>query len=124
MTSLMDVMFLVLVFFIYSIFDMAVHKGVKVELPEGAGTDEKGERIVLTVRPDDSLEFNGEPATCESAVAKVRLLLAAKAEVQVLIAGDRASHLGTGMELLSKLKTAGVEKVSFRVSGRERPAAK
>ena len=31
MTSLMDVMFLVLVFFIYCIFDMAVHKGVKVD---------------------------------------------------------------------------------------------
>ena len=33
MTSLMDVMFLVLVFFIYCIFDMAVHKGLKVDLP-------------------------------------------------------------------------------------------
>ncbi|MBR3086981.1 MAG: biopolymer transporter ExbD, partial [Kiritimatiellae bacterium] len=33
MTSLMDVVFLVLVFFVYSIFDMAVHRGVKVDLP-------------------------------------------------------------------------------------------
>ena len=29
MMSLMDVMFLVLVFFIYCIFDMAVHKGLR-----------------------------------------------------------------------------------------------
>ena len=28
MTPLMDVMFLVLVFFIYSIFDMTMHRGV------------------------------------------------------------------------------------------------
>ena len=47
MTSLMDVMFLVLVFFIYCIFDMAVHKGLKVDLPNAAGADEKGERIEL-----------------------------------------------------------------------------
>ena len=33
LTPLIDVMFLVLVFFIYSISEMAVHRGVKVELP-------------------------------------------------------------------------------------------
>ena len=44
MTSLMDVMFLVLVFFIYCIFDMSVHKGVTVELPNAAGAPEQGER--------------------------------------------------------------------------------
>ena len=59
MTSLMDVMFLVLVFFIYCIFDMAVHKGLKVDLPNTAGADEKGERIVITIRADDSMQFNG-----------------------------------------------------------------
>ena len=52
MTSLMDVMFLVLVFFIYCIFDMAVHKGLKVDLPNAAGADEKGERIVVTIRAE------------------------------------------------------------------------
>ena len=55
MTSLMDVMFLVLVFFIYCIFDMAVHKGVKVELPIAEGAQEKGERIVITVKADNSI---------------------------------------------------------------------
>ena len=37
----MDVMFLVLVFFIYCIFDMAVHKGLKVDLPQARGADER-----------------------------------------------------------------------------------
>ena len=59
MTSLMDVMFLVLVFFIYCIFDMAVHKGLKVDLPNAAGAGEKGERIVITIKADDSIQLNG-----------------------------------------------------------------
>jgi len=116
MTSLMDVMFLVLVFFIYCIFDMAVHKGVKVELPNAAGVDEKGERIVITIRPDDSLLFNGEPTTREVVVAKVRELNAVRMKLPVLISGDRKSSLGLGIELLSQLKASGVEKVSFQVS--------
>ena len=120
MTSLMDVMFLVLVFFIYCIFDMAVHKGTKVELPNAAGADEKGERIVITVLDDDSLQFNGEPVTREAAVARVRDLYAVKMKLPVLISGDRRSSLGGGVELLSDLKAAGVEKISFQVTGERR----
>ena len=49
LVSLLDVMFLVLVFFIYAIFDMAVHRGLKVDLPSAAGQHERGERIVVTL---------------------------------------------------------------------------
>ena len=117
MTSLMDVMFLVLVFFIYCIFDMAVHKGLKVDLPNVAGMDEKGERIVITIRADDSIQFNGVDTTKEDAVARVRELEAVNMKLPVLISGDRRSSLGVGIELLGELKAAGVEKASFQVSG-------
>lgn len=118
MTSLMDVMFLVLVFFVYCIFDMTVHKGLKVDLPNAAGADEKGERIVLTIGEDDALQLNGESVTRESALTKVKGLYAADMRLPVLISGDRKSSLGVGVELLSDLKAAGVEKVSFQVSGK------
>ena len=117
MTSLMDVMFLVLVFFIYCIFDMAVHKGLKVDLPNAAGADEKGERIVITIRDDDSIQFNGVDTTKEGAVARVRELAAVNMKLPVLISGDRKSSLGAGIELLGELKAAGVERASFQVSG-------
>ena len=120
MTSLMDVMFLVLVFFIYCIFDMAVHKGLKVELPNAAGADEKGERIVVTIAADDSLQLNGMSLTRDEIVARVQELNAVKMKLPVLISGDRKSSLGVGIELLADLKAAGVEKASFQVSGENR----
>ena len=119
MTSLMDVMFLVLVFFIYCIFDMSVHRGVKVELPSAEGAAEKGERIVITIAADDSLQLNGAPTTRGEVVRKVRELAAANVSCPVLVSGDRKSSLGTGIELLAELKSAGVEKVSFQVNGRQ-----
>ena len=121
MTPLMDVMFLVLVFFIYCIFDMAVHKGLKVDLPNAAGAEEKGERIVITIRPDDTIQFNGVDTTKEGAVARVRELMAVNMKLPVLISGDKKSSLGTGIELLGELKAAGVEKASFQVSGERGP---
>ena len=120
MTSLMDVMFLVLVFFIYCIFDMAVHKGLKVDLPNAAGADEKGERIVITIKADDSIQLNGMDLTKEEVLARVRELNAVKMKLPVLISGDRRSSLGVGIELLAELKAVGVEKASFQVSGERR----
>ena len=113
----MDVMFLVLVFFIYCIFDMAVHKGLKVDLPNAAGADEKGERIVVTISADDTMQLNGMPMSREEVVSRVRELNKVKMNLPVLISGDRRSSLGVGIELLSALKAAGVEKASFQVSG-------
>ena len=120
MTSLMDVMFLVLVFFIYCIFDMAVHKGLKVDLPNAAGADEKGERIVITIKQDDTIQLNGMEMKKADVIARVKELNAVKMKLPVLISGDRKSSLGTGIELLSDLKAAGVEKASFQVSGENR----
>ena len=117
MTSLMDVMFLVLVFFIYCIFDMAVHKGLKVVLPNAAGADEKGERIVITIKADDSIQLNGMDLSRADVISRVKELNAVKMRLPVLISGDRKSSLGVGIELLADLKAAGVEKASFQVAG-------
>ena len=119
MTSLMDVMFLVLVFFIYSIFNMAVHRGVKVELPNASGVDEKGERLVATILPDDTLQLNGEAIGRDALVEKVAAQVAAGENPAIIIAGDKAASLGVGIELLSRLKAIGIEKVSFQVSGQD-----
>jgi biopolymer transport protein ExbD len=117
MTSLMDVMFLVLVFFIYCIFDMAVHRGVKVNLPSAVGHDERGERIIVTILQDDSMQLNGVAMSADEVVDRIRELYRVKMDFPVLISGDRRSSLGVGIELLARLKGAGIGKVSFQVNG-------
>ena len=116
LVSLMDVMFLVLVFFVYSVFFMSVHRGLKVELPCAAGASEKGDRIVVTIAADDSLQLNGRKLAKDEIVREVSRLVKAH-PLPVLVSGDRKASLGAGVELLADLKTAGVEKASFQVSG-------
>jgi len=106
------------VFFIYCIFDMAVHKGVKVDLPSAAGAAEKGERIVITIRPDDSLQLNGIALSRDEVLSRVKALQATGMNLPVLVSGDRRASLGCGIELLAALKAAGVEKASFQVDGK------
>ena len=118
LTSLVDVMFLVLVFFIYCIFDMAVHRGMKVDLPDAPGAMERGERIVLSVGPDDTVELNGMRLPRDEAVARVRDLVSAGVRMPVLVSGDRRASFGAGVELLAALKAAGVDAARVQVSGR------
>ena len=118
MVSLMDVMFLVLVFFVYSVFNMAVHHGLKVDLPAAAGALEKGERVVVTIDAQDALQLNGRPLSQDDLVESVRRLVDVRKETPVLISADRKASMGVGIELLARLKAAGVEKASFQVSGK------
>lgn len=117
LVSLLDVMFLVLVFFIYAIFDMAVHRGLKVDLPSAAGQHERGERIVVTLDEHDGLQLNGRVLERPALVMEVSRLVKMKPDLPVLISGDRRASLGSGVELLAELKAAGVEKASFQVKG-------
>lgn len=125
LTPLLDVMFLVLVFFIYSVFDMALHRGVKVDLPGAKGVEERGDRIVVTILPDDSLQLDGVPLSRGALIDRVSAILASSAGAEerpaVIVSGDRAASLGTGISLLAELKARGVGRVSFQVSGTAEP---
>ena len=118
LASLLDVMFLVLVFFIYCISEMAVHKGERVDLPDAKGAPERGERIVITVGSDDAVALNGISVSKDEAIGRVKALLAAGMKLPVLISADRRASFGTGVEILAALKSAGVEAASVQVSGK------
>lgn len=118
LTPLIDVMFLVLVFFIYSISEMAVHRGVKVELPDAKGEPERGERAVITIGADDGIAINGIPVSIDEAVSRVLAVKSAGVNIPMLVSADRKASLGTGVELLAALKAAGIEATSVQVSGK------
>lgn len=118
LASLLDVMFLVLVFFIYCISEMAVHKGERVELPDAKGAPERGERIVITVGSDDAVALNGINVSKDEAISRVKALSAVGMKLPVLISADRRASFGTGVEILAALKSAGVEAASVQVSGK------
>ncbi|MDX9868215.1 MAG: biopolymer transporter ExbD [Kiritimatiellia bacterium] len=117
MISLMDVMFLILVFFVYSIFSMAVHRGLKVDLPAARGVAEQGERAIVTLAADGTLSLNRRPLALDDLVRGVTLLWR-ETGTPVLISADRTAPLGIGIELLGRLKEGGVERVTFQVSGK------
>ena len=114
MLQLLDVMFLILVFFIYSIFSMSVHKGLKVDLPTAAGELEINEINTVTITAENLLYLDKEEMSMDR-IATAAIASWLQSRVPVLIKADKAASLGTGIELLGKLKEGGVERVAFQV---------
>ncbi len=112
---LMDVVFLLLVFFIYAMFTMSVHRGVRVELPRGPAPHASGPNLVVTITADDRLEFERRILSLDDLLLEVVPRHRQSGET-VLIHGDRAARLGTGVELLARLTAAGVEAVAFQLA--------
>jgi biopolymer transport protein ExbD len=119
MISLMDVMFLILVFFIYSIFSMSVHRGIKVNLPAATGVQEKGELTLVTITPENMLYLNKRLMKMDDLVPLAAGLWKEK-KLPVMISADQKAEIGVGIELLSKLKKAGVERVAFQVEEKQK----
>jgi biopolymer transport protein ExbD len=119
MISLMDVMFLILVFFIYSIFSMSVHRGIKVNLPSATGVQEKGELTLVTLTAENILYLNKRPMKMDDLVPLAAGLWKDK-KLPVMISADQKAELGIGIELLSKLKKSGVERVAFQVEEKQK----
>jgi len=113
MLPLIDVVFLLLVFFIYAMVSMVVHRGLKVELPKaGTATLEKRDYISITIDDSNQLFLNENPISAEGLPSAVLALREGDAR-PVFINGDQKADLGLAIELLDDLKKAGIEEVSF-----------
>ncbi len=113
MLPLIDVVFLLLVFFIYAMVSMVVHHGMKVDLPH-AGTSvlDQSDYIAITIDAENRLFLNEEPTEADGLADRV-LALRGTEDKPVFINGDRKADLGLAIELLDSLKKVGIGEVSF-----------
>jgi biopolymer transport protein ExbD len=116
MTPMIDVIFLLLVFFVYSIINMTVQRGITVELPratDGATTERESIRVVLTAQ--DELLLDGTTLMEVDALVRSIQLRSETLDLPVVIAADRNAHAGPALELMAKLRSAGIQKVVYQV---------
>lgn len=117
---LIDVVFLLLVFFIYAMLSMVVHRGIEVSLPSGGTTQvSQKDYINITIDAQNQISVDGVPVSLESLVLQVKqamsLLAAGESDTPIFIAGDKASDLGIALKVLDRLRAAGYASVSFEL---------
>jgi biopolymer transport protein ExbD len=126
LTPMIDVVFLLLTFFIFSIALMVRADVLGVTLPEiSSGQQaERVEPITVTLQADGSVRLMGEAVERSSLVDAVRALHAERPEAPVLLAADVEAGAGQLIELADALVAAGVTRFSVvgRRAAEPRPA--
>jgi len=113
-----DLAFLLMVSFIYATLTMTNLSGVDIVLPSGKGEQQPAASVIIAVAADNTITVDGgDPASVEEAVL-VASTRAKNRKTGVVVEGDRAAGLGTAVEILAGLRSAGVERVSFLVENK------
>lgn len=120
MIPLMDVVFLLLVFFIYAFLSMSVQKGLQVNLPKAAGESVTGPSLQIVITADNRLYFEEKPVDLSTELVGLVAERYRERGEPVLIRADGDARLGPAIELMSELKSAGVDRVTCQVSGKPR----
>ncbi len=111
---LIDVIFLLLVFFIYAMVSMVTNRGLKVELPKAMTAQvNQQEYIGITIKADNQLFVNKNKVTLEELIIRVTALVENDESLPVIVSGDRRADLGVAIEILDRLNQAEIRKVSF-----------
>ncbi len=115
MTPIMDVVFLLIVFFVYAFLTMTVQRGVRVELPRADGAVSHGQTVQLALTAGDEVLLDGRTPMAAEAAVEAAALRAKALGVPVVIRADRQAHAGPALELMAALRAAGVGKVTYQV---------
>jgi len=110
-TSLIDVMFLLLIFFMVS-STFIEQPGMKLELPESkSATIEQIKELVLEITADQRMLLNQEPVDLDHLEGKIKMLLPNLAEKSLVLKADRSVPHGTVVKVMDIAKLSGIEKL-------------
>ena len=115
MIPLIDMIFLLLVFFIYGMLSMAVHRGLPVTLPESSTARIQKDLILsVTVTADGTVYLDKERMSLEG----LRRILEAKARTSkdtgVLLFADRSLPYRELFRILDQIRLAGINRISLQ----------
>lgn len=113
MLPLIDVIFLLLAVFVYSMVAMVRAHAVPVELPQlvsGAAHD-LSVVLVVSVEPDGAISIGGEELRLEQVEDRLRERRETSPELSVVLNADREARHGTVTEIFDALRAAGQERV-------------
>ena len=115
MLPLIDIVFLLLVFFIYAMLSMAVHRGLPVQLPASTTSElEKKSVIAITITENGAVFLDNNPVALFELGATLRDALADSEDTFVQVFADRALSYQQLFQVLDQIKLSGAKQISLQ----------
>lgn len=117
---LIDIIFLLLVFFIYSMLSMVVYRGIPIVLPVADSLEtEKGETLVITIDEKGDVFVDQEFVPGDEVLSRLNKERAAFPGKTAIISGHKGSPYGTFVDVLDDVRLAGFQKASMEAVPRQ-----
>lgn len=115
LTPMVDIVFLLLIFFLAATTFAEEEVEMDLELPEArSGTaGETAHPLVIQVLADGRIVLDGREVTHEALQQKLEVVAQQSRERSVLVRGDKAAPLGLGIQVLDACRLAKLTKVDF-----------
>ena len=111
---LIDCMFLLLVFFIYSMLSMTVHRGIQVNLPESeTGEINRREYVSISITQDERLFIDKTEILFSHLLTHLKEKSAEHPDQPVFINADDSVRYQVVIDVLDKVRAAGFRRVSL-----------
>jgi len=112
---LVDVVFLLLIFFLAATTFASEEVELDLRLPEAkSGESGKADRqLIINVSQDGSLTMGGRSVTLEALRQKLVAAVRRNKEQAVLVRGDKEAQFGVGLQVLDTCRLAKIKKVDF-----------
>lgn len=117
MVPLIDMFFLLLVFFIFGVFSMTMQQGILVDLPQAAtATSTQEDAVTVSLTAEGAVFLNQEPVALEALAAALQAARLRRPDPLVIINADRRSPHGTVMAVLDAVRQAGLQRISLQAA--------
>jgi len=115
MLPLIDIVFLLLVFFIYAMLSMAVHRGLPVLLPASSSAEIDKELVLsVTVKRDGTVYVDKDKITLENLAAVLKRKANGDPETGVLLFADQRLTYQKLFRVLDQIRMAGLNRISLQ----------
>ncbi|SHF55294.1 outer membrane transport energization protein ExbD (TC 2.C.1.1.1) [Modicisalibacter ilicicola DSM 19980] len=110
LTPMLDVVFIMLIFFIVTT-SFIKESGVEIERPESSAASPRPDaQVMVALTPEGAVWVDGQPVDAHRVGAEVAELVSD--DGGVVIQADRASTTGLLIEVMDRLREAGVEDIA------------
>jgi biopolymer transport protein ExbD len=122
MLPLIDIVFLLLVFFIYAMLSMAVHRGLPVLLPSSVSAKiDKALLVSVTVKSDGAIYVDKERINLNELASFLKTKVETDRDVGVLLFADRTLSYQNLFRVLDQIRLAGIYRISLQAEAGQHP---
>ena len=122
MLPLIDIVFLLLVFFIYAMLSMVVHRGIPINLPKASTAPlDQSDYLSLSIERGGAIYLDKMRVTLVELPSQLRQRKEEQPHLKVFVGGDRAVHYEKVIQVLDVVRQVGISRVALETKWKEVP---